>query len=195
MNKKVLKVMIGLVVAFLVADYVLKFFFPEEFVMMLSNPQLISFGAFVDKHLYVHMCLGVITSSITYVLYVCATTRRYFVKWYELLLIFGISVFTQIAYYFIDIELGSAIGTLAMFILPTIGNATLRDTAIVYTVHHSAQWLSTKIRGLPMLLPSVNYATILALTVECYFWLLLFYLLYNINNKRRENNEYSIIRS
>lgn len=68
MNKKVLKVMIVLVVIFLLALYVLKIFFPQEFVMVVENDKLVSIGYYVDNHLWLHIILGIITSFITYII-------------------------------------------------------------------------------------------------------------------------------
>ena len=48
MNKKVLKVMIGLVVVFLTALYVLKLVFPDKFILAVENEVFIKIGDFID---------------------------------------------------------------------------------------------------------------------------------------------------
>lgn len=185
MNKKVIKTMIALTMIFLVALYVLKIFFPEQFMMVIQNERIVAFGEFVDNNLLVHILLGTTTSTLTYFLYVCACAGRIRVKWYTLLTILGISFGSQIIYYFVDVNIGTSIGTLAMFCLPIFEYATLKQTAFVFSFHYIAQLLSTKIRSLPMYLTSVNYATIFLMMCEGYFWLLLFYFYFNYKKERK----------
>lgn len=188
MNKKVLKTMIALVVIFLCALYVLKIFFPEEFVMVIENEQLIKIGEYVDNNLWLHIILACITSFITYWLYLCAVTHKWYLNWKEILMVLGVIAITQTLYSFDEtVDLASGISIISMLILPIFSKASLKDVAIVFSIHYMAQLLSTLIRGLPLLLTNVNYATIFLMTIECYFWLLLFYLYFNI--KRRDKNE------
>lgn len=188
MNKKVLKTMIALVVIFLCALYVLKIFFPEEFVMVIENEQLIKIGEYVDNNLWLHIILACITSFITYWLYLCAVTHKWYLNWKEILMVLGVIAITQTLYSFDEtVDLASGISIISMLILPVFSKANLKDVAIVFSIHYMAQLLSTLIRGLPLLLTNVNYATIFLMTIECYFWLLLFYLYFNI--KRRNKNE------
>lgn len=44
MNKNVIRTMICLVCVYLCAWYVLKFSFPEQFVLKINNPSIIKFG-------------------------------------------------------------------------------------------------------------------------------------------------------
>ena len=180
--------MIALVVIFLCALYVLKIFFPEEFVMVIENEQLIKIGEYVDNNLWLHIILACITSFITYWLYLCAVTHKWYLNWKEILMVLGVIAITQTLYSFDEtVDLASGISIISMLILPIFSKASLKDVAIVFSIHYMAQLLSTLIRGLPLLLTNVNYATIFLMTIECYFWLLLFYLYFNI--KRRDKNE------
>lgn len=49
MNKNVIRAMIYLVCVYLCAWYVLKFSFPEQFVLKINNPSIIKFGQYVDS--------------------------------------------------------------------------------------------------------------------------------------------------
>ena len=187
MNKKVLKTMIALVVIFLCALYVLKIFFPEEFVMVIENEQLIKIGEYVDNNLWLHIILACITSFITYWLYLCAVTHKWYLNWKEILMVLGVIAITQTLYSFDEtVDLASGISIISMLLLPIFSKANLKDVAIVFSIHYMAQLLSTLIRSLPLLLTNVNYATIFLMTIECYFWLLLFYLYFNV--KRRDKD-------
>lgn len=184
MNKKVLKTMIALVVIFLCALYVLKIFFPEEFVMVIENEQLIKIGEYVDNNLWLHIILACITSFITYWLYLCAVTHKWYLNWKEILMVLGVIAITQTLYSFDEtVDLASGISIISMLLLPIFSKANLKDVAIVFSIHYMAQLLSTLIRGLPLLLTNVNYMTILLMGIESYFWLILLYLYLNL--KRR----------
>lgn len=185
MYKRVLKTMIALVVVFLVALYVLKIFMPEQFIMVIGNDKLIAIGNFVDNNLWLHIILGIITSFITYWLYIGAVTHKWCLNWKEIVAVIIICISTQIFYYFIDSNIGSAISIISMICLPLISNAQLKDVALVFSLHYFSQLLSISIRQLNFLLVNTNYATILLMGLECYFWLLLFYLYFNLKGERK----------
>lgn len=178
MNKKVLKTMIALVVIFLVALYVLKIFFPQEFVMAIENEKLIKFGNFIDNSWIACEISAIITSFITYWFYLCAVTRKWFLNWKEVIMVFITIAITHLLYEF-DVGLATYIPIIAMVVIPAISNAKLSSVATVFLVHCISQLLSTSIRSLPSLLTSVNYMTITMLGLECYFWLILFYFVFN----------------
>ena len=183
MNKKVIKTMIALTMTFLLGFYILKIFFPEQFVMAITNEHIVAFGKFVDEHLWFHIILGTITSFITYWLYTCACCGKTRLGWKVCLIILCAAIGLQIIYYFVDTSIFTPLSISFMLLLPAFIKADARSIAIVFSTHYIAQWLSLKIRDLPTLLTNVNYATIFLMTVECYFWLLLFYF---YNSYRRK---------
>ena len=184
MYKKIIKTMIALVVVFLISLYILKIFLPEQFIMIIENDNLIAIGNFVDNNLWLHILLGIITSFITYWLYIGAVTRKWCLNWKEIILVVISIALTQ-ALYDYNSTLASGISIISMIAIPTISNANLKDVAIVFSIHSLSQILSTLIRDLPFLLTNVNYATILLMGMECYFWLLLFYLYFNIKGESK----------
>lgn len=187
MNRKVLKVMIALVIIFLCALYILKIFFPEQFVIVIENEQLIKIGNYIDNHLWLYIIISCITSFITYWLYLCAVTRKWYLNWKELIAVLIVIAITQTLYSFEDtVTLASTLCTIAMIMLPLISKAQLKDVAIVFSFDYLSQILSTLIRGLPELLTNVNFMTIFLMALESYFWLLLFYLYFNF--KKEDTN-------
>lgn len=184
MNKKVLKTMIALIMIFLCAFYVLKIFFPEQFVMVIENERLIMIGNYIDKHLWLYIMISCITNFITYWLYLCAVTRKWRLNWKELITVLIVITVTQ-GLYNLDPTLSSGINIIAMICLPLISKADLGDVAIVFSFNYLSQLLSTLIRSLPLLLTNVNFMTIFLMTLEQYFWLLLFYLYFNL---KKENS-------
>ena len=186
MNKKVYKTMIALVVIFLVACYVLKIFFPEQFVMAIELDWIVKFGNYVDANLWLHIILACITSFITYWFYLCAVTHKWYLNWKEIIAVLVVIGLTQ-GLYEVDVTIASYLPLIAMVLLPAIFNGDIKAVGVVFTIHCVSQLLSTSIRSLPLLLTNVNYATTLLMMGEGYFWLLLFYLYYN--NKREQKNE------
>ena len=183
MNKKVLKTMIALVVIFLIACYVLKIFSPEQFVMVIENEQIVKIGTYIDNNLWAQILVAIITSFITYWLFLCACLRKWYLDWKQILVVLVVIGITQGLFEY-DVTLSSVFSVVSMLILPVIFDADLKAGLITFCVHYGAQALSTQIRQLPMLLTSVNSATILLMTAEGYFWLLLFYLFYNYKEKK-----------
>ena len=183
MNKKVLKIMIALVVIFLAGLYVLKIFFPAQFVLAIENEQMILIGNYIDSHDWARYLFGIITSFITYSLYCSATTKRWFLKWYEylyILIAIGLSIVVPMFF----VELGTYINIFAMIILPCIMGADLKTVSIVYGIHGLSQILSLSIRSLPLYMTSINALTRYAVGIECWLWLILFYLFYNYKSKK-----------
>src|SRR5699024_179680 len=122
--------------------------------------------------------ISVITNFITYWLYLCAVTRKWRLNWKEILAVCVTIALTQCLYEY-DEALASGVSIISMILLPLIGHAKLQDVAVVFSVHYMSQTLSMLIRGLPFLMTNVNFITIFLMTLECYFWLLLFYFYYN----------------
>ena len=182
MNKKVFRVMLTLIITFLVGLYVLKIFFPEQFMMSIQNEQIKAIGAFVDSHSWLRYILAGITSFITYWLYCCACSGKKWLKWYECLYILGFVVLSRLINFW-DTNVDMALQYSAFLVLPALTGGDLKKCAIVATVHYLAQTMSLTIRNLAMYLTTANYATVLLMTLECYFWLLLFYTLFNYKNK------------
>lgn len=183
MNKKVLKTMIALVGVFLIACYVLKIFFPQQFIMVIENDQIVKIGNYIDSNLWAQILVAIVTSFIIYWFFLCASLRKWYLDWKQILVVLVVIGITQGLYEY-DPTLSSAFSLVAMLGLPVIFKADLKASIITFCCHYAAQTLSTQIRQLPMLLTNVNSATILLMTVECYFWLLLFYLFYNYKEKK-----------
>ena len=184
MNKKVFISMLVLTISFLVGLYVLKIFFPAEFMMSIQNEQIIKIGTYIDNHLWLrYLCAG-ITSFITYYLYCCASSHRLYLKWYETLYIVGVVVGCRLINFY-DPTMATVISTVSFIFLPALTKGDLKTSAIVYTTHGIAQGLSLTIRSLPIYLVSVNYVTTLFMVGEMYLWLLLFYIVFNY--KKKEN--------
>ncbi len=178
MNKKVLRTMIALVVIFLTGLYVLKIFFPEQFVLSIENKTLIAIGNYIDNNDWLYYLFGIFTSFITYWFYLCAVCRRWYLKWYEIIIVLLV-IGSNIGLNFWDINIYSAFSILTFIVLPLLFGSDLKTVAICFSIHSISQILSLSIRNLPIYLQYINSLTLFMVAIECYFWLFLFYIYYN----------------
>lgn len=174
--------MIALVIVFLVSLYVLKIFFPEQFVMSVENEIIVAIGNYIDSNAWAYYLFGIFTSFLTYWLYLCAVCRKWYLNWWECLSVFAV-IGASIGLTFVDVNLCSALSYSSFVLLPLIFKAELKPVAIVFTIHIFAQFLTTSIRNLPVYMVDVNSLTLFITNFECLFWLLLFYIYYNCKEK------------
>lgn len=182
MYKRVIKTMIALVVVFLIALYILKIFMSEQFIMVIENDNLIAIGNYIDNNLWLRKIIAVITSFITYWLFICAVCRKWKLNLKEIIIVLIVIAIVQLLYLY-DANISSTISLVSMVLIPALFKAQSKDIAIVFSIHCIAQVLSTSIRQLPLLLTNTNFMTVFLMTIECYFWLLLFYLYFNIKKE------------
>lgn len=65
MNKKVFVSMLVLTIVFLAVMYVLKIFFPQEFMMSIQNERLVAVGSFIDNHKILYYICCAVSAFIT----------------------------------------------------------------------------------------------------------------------------------
>ena len=182
MNRKVFKVMIALVVIFLTGLYVLKIFMPEQFVLSVENETIITIGTYIDNNAWAYYLFGILTSFITYWLYLCAVCRRWYLKWYEILTVLVV-IGGSIGLSLWDTNVYSAYSVITFIVLPVIFKSDLKTVATVFTIHSLSQTMSLTIRNLPLYMTNINSLTVCMLGIESYLWLLLFYIYFNYNKK------------
>lgn len=190
MTKKVIKTMLILVVCYLFAWYILKIFFPDLFLLQINNERLIAIGEFIDTHFWLDKLLGLVMSYITYSLYLGALCEFKYLNLKQSLIVIGVYIGGVIVQY-LDFTLVTYYNILSMIILPAIFNCDSKRLALVFSAHFVCQWLSLAIRQLSTKVLSFNSMTCLIMSLECYFWLLLWYLWFNYNKyfyKEQENN-------
>lgn len=175
MNKKVVKAMLALVVIFLVGLYILKIFFPDKFVMVIENERLIAIGEYIDNNQWAYYTFGIVTSFITYSLYFCATMKKWCLNWWQFLVVLAV-IGGSIGLSFYDATLTSAFTLICMLMLPILFRGDAKYTLVVFSTHYLAQTLTLLIRNLPMYIQYYNSLEFFMLTLEVYFWLILFYV-------------------
>lgn len=181
--------MLYLVMGFLLTWYILKIFCPEVFVITINSKPLTAIGNFIDRYSFVNAIFRMSTGFLTYWLYLCAVCRMKNLSWRLVLaIIIALLGGTAVEYFFPT--LSPYFGILAMIIIPALFKAQMKDMAIVFCSHFMFQWLSLEIRGLSSMMVITYSLAFFIMTLECYFWLLLFYLLFNYYKKENvEQND------
>lgn len=185
MNRKVFKVMIALVVIFLACLYVLKIFMPEQFVLSVENETIITIGTYIDNNAWAYYLFGILTSFITYWLYLCAVCRRWYLKWYEILTVLVV-ISGSIGLSLWDTNVYSAYSVITFIVLPLLFKSDLKTVAVVFSIHSLSQTMSLTIRNLPLYMTTSNSLTLFLMAIECYFWLLLFYIYFNYKKENQK---------
>nr|DAE27589.1 MAG TPA: accessory gene regulator B [virus sp. cti5L29] len=178
MNRKVLKTMIILVVVFLSSLYILKIFFPEQFVLSVENEVLIKIGTYIDNHQWAFYMFGILTSFATYWLYLCATCKRWYLKWYECLIVLSV-IGISIGLTFWDINVYSAFSCISFVALPCLLGADLKTVSICFTIHSLSQTFTLSIRNIAIYMQNINSLTLYVIGFESFVWLTLLYLYNN----------------
>lgn len=182
MNKNVIRTLLCLTIIYLIVWYVLKFFFPEQFVLQISNPNLIKIGNFIDNNIILkHLCPA-ITSFATYYLYLCATLQLKKLRLkhiISILIVIGLSIIVNI----FQFGILSYYHIIAMVILPSFFKGDSKNLAIVFSCHFLCQYLSLSIRNISSMMLSFDFMSGFIMTLECYGWLFLFYLYFNYKEK------------
>lgn len=179
-SKKLYVSMLVLTIFLLVGWYVLKIFYPQEFVMTIENEKIISIGNFIDSKEWLYTLCCVVTSTITYYLYIGASSHRFKLKLYEILLIVLVALGIRLIGLYVSADLRTILSACSFFILPAIMGSDLKTLSIVYCTHSIAQYLSLQIRNLPLFFGNVpNFVTMIFMTFDCYLWLILMYIIFN----------------
>ena len=185
MNKSVLRTAIVVIICTLLAEYILKFFVPEEFVLVVSNPNLIKAGTFINSHRALYYIVSSFFSYTTYYLFTCACGHTKYLSWKLSVLIVPIIAIAHVITYYIP-QCSTQFLVCSMIMLAYLNKSDLKSFMIVFCVHTVAQSLSLEIRGLSLYIVSFDVLSCFMLTIECYLWLLLFYILYSYNIKEKE---------
>lgn len=205
MNRKVLKTMIALVVIFLIALYVLKIFFPEQFVLSVENETIIAIGNYIDSNEWASIIYGIIIGCIFDYFYFGAVCKQKLLNWKLIVIILIYNIGFALYYNLAGIDIITkysniivAISSCYMILLPMFFTKTIRELSITYSINYVSQSLSLSIRNIAVLTTNTNSIVNLIMSLECYFWIILLFLYFNfkgeqkwdtVNHSMETNNE------
>jgi hypothetical protein len=183
MNKHVLRAMIVLLWAFLIAFSVIKLFFGEWFVAAVENEKILMVGQFIDEHKAVKLLVDTIISTIAMQFYLCSCKQdwRLPAKVYLILILYTFSL--NILYLW-NASFASCVDLAAFVVIPLLIRAKITQTVCVLILHYLGQFAVLFIRSEPIYLASTNYATQFVIIFDAYVWLVLYYLYSNTDKEK-----------
>jgi hypothetical protein len=179
MNRKVLWSMIALLWGFLIGFVILKLFFAQEFLAVMSNPRIIQIGRFIDSHSWATVLADTILSSLAMHFYLCACKRIWHLSVIEYISLI-VYVFVLVLVYKFNATLGMIMDLCGMILIPVSIKLSTKHWVSIFILHQAGQILTLFVRSEPLYLASTDYATQLILVFDLYVWLVLYYLYSNL---------------
>lgn len=184
MRRKVFTTMLFLVIGVMIAYYVLKFFFPEKFLLIITDPDVLRFGEFLENHKIFDTIFSILMSFVTLYLFSCSSASKTHLNWWKTLIVVSIAIFNVLTSpYWGDLYLHTSIIT--MFLCACLENCKLRQSVLIFGVHGYLQLCLLNIRGFETILPIMNKATMYTLGFENLVWLVLFYIIFNFKKEKK----------
>lgn len=179
MNKRIAKTLLILCIAYMIGYYVLKYIFPEQLLLVVTDPNIIRLGNFVQSNIIIENIFRILTTFITYYLFCCAGTGRFKFKWYELIIILFFSILSRVVTIYLP-NLYTHTATSIMLLLPTILKGKLIYTASSFIIHGYLSQFLFEIRGFETVLLQYNLVSGIVLMTEGYMWLIVLTILFNL---------------
>lgn len=185
MNKKVYTSALVLIIVFLLAQYVLKIFFPTEFVMYIENPRIVEVGVFIDSHWWLYFPVAFAFAILSDYLFFGACCRKTKLHWSLWLIMILYNAVLIAMYTFAphivaqNSNLIIGLSMTYMFLTPIFYTNELKPIAITYVITNVAQLLTLAIRDFSPLLTNINSISTMLLTFESYLWAGLCLVLFN----------------
>lgn len=184
MNYKVAKTMLCLCVAYLIAFYVLKFFFPEMLLQTITHPTLLRLGEFMNQYPFTTVIFQFISSSLTFYLFACAGSGRFKFTTVEFVFL-GIIVIANNVVYYILPELYTHTCTSLMLLSAVVAKGNLKYTTISFVLHGYLSQFLLSIRGFETITLYFNAISGFLINLEGFVWLALLSIIFYL----KENNK------
>lgn len=186
MNDKIAKTMLGLCIGYLSVFYVLKFFFPELLIQVISSPALIRLGEFIGIWVGFEYIVMSITLYATYYLFASASSGNFKFNWKFHLIICGCIIASHLVAELLP-ELYTHTTTAIMLMLAVLAKGKLSYTAITFIIHGYLSQFLLAIRGFETVIIYINSVSGILFNLEGLVWLallaIIFYLKENNNGK------------
>lgn len=195
MNKKTYIAALILTVAFLCAQLILKYLFPEYFVLIIETPGLIKVGNFITNTPILYLlCMTLLGAVSDYLFFgaVSQTIKLHKIVWVVILIY---NILLASAYTFIPEILMqysyviTSISLCYLFIVAGCITNKLRPLAITFTATNVVQILVLLIRNASVLLTEMNIICTTLISLEGYLVAALCFVIFTKNFKK-ENEDY-----
>lgn len=187
MNKKIAKTLLILCSIYIVAFYVIKLIFPNILLQEITDPNILKLGEFIQNHIVITYIYYILSTYLTFYLFVSASKGNFKLKWQELLYILGgTAICILVSKLKPDLYVHTS--TSVMFLLAWICKGKLSYSTISFVVHGFLSQFLTSIRGFETIITQINIASGIVLSFECWVWLLMLGLLFYLREKKNEHS-------
>ena len=183
MNKKIAKTLLILCIAYMIGYYILKFIFAEQLLLVITDPNIIRLGKLIDGNVIYKYIFNLVTTFMTLLLFVFSSTGRFKLKWYEFMyVVLGTIICKLCAQFTPDLYTHTSISI--MFLLALVCKGSLLYSVTSFTIHGYLSQFLFSIRGFETIMTKFTTATAIALMIECYMWLLILSLFFNLKENK-----------
>ena len=183
MNDKIAKTMLYLCIGYLSVFYVLKFFFPELLIQVISSPTLIRLGEFIGTWIGFQYIVTLITSALTFYLFICACTGKFTFSKIQTITFICILLLNNIVCYALP-ELYTHTCTSSMIFLAYFCDGKFKYTVITFTIHGYLSQFLASIRGFETIFVYIKAVSGILLNLEVDVWLVLLTIIFYLKEKR-----------
>lgn len=177
MNKKIAKTLLVLSVLYICAFYVIKFIFPEFLLDQLTDPNVLALGNFLNSHTILLLGVGMLTTFLTFYLFVCASRGKFKLKLKEFIYIIA-GVILSFVVTILAPNLMTHTSTSIMLLLALLCNGKKEYFIPTFIIHgYLSQFLSA-IKGYETIITEINAVSGFMLGIEGWLWLFIFSLVF-----------------
>lgn len=188
MNIKVAKTMLILCIVYIVAFYILKFSFPEKLLLVITDPNILQFGKFIESSpVYLEIYYS-LSTLLTFYLFSCASSGRFSKKWYEIVVLIVATAINELVSILLP-QLMVQTSTSLMLLGALLSKGKLLYTTGAFIIHGYLSQFLFEIRGFETIIYQTNVSTSFVLSIECYIWLFVCALFTNL--MERDNGKSS----
>lgn len=184
MNYKIARTMLVLCIVYLVAFYILKFFFPELLLQTITSPSIINLGKVMAKYKVIEFAFKTLSSFIVIYLFASASSGRFKFSWLEFLYIGCGTIICRTCAILLP-NFYTHTSTAVMFLVAMLCKGKLTYSAISFTLHGYLSMFLFSIKGFENVVMYINNISGFMLALESYMWLILLAIIFNIKEKNK----------
>lgn len=189
MNKKVWITLLVLLIAALVAYNIVALFFPEEFIMCLTDTAILKFGKFIESRPALYWIVSILMTGTTYYLWSVIANRTFKIGIIQILTIPVLVALTYGLGHLVP-QMAVANNIVMMLVIFIVSKEKYANYLPFYILHIYSQYMILFVRGYNEALPLMNIGSNICMYMESLTMAIVFCIL-AVCFKRREKNELS----
>ena len=183
MNIKIAKTMLILCVVYMIGFYILKFIFPEQLLLVVTDPNIIHFGTLVQERMWATHIVWFISTFTSYYLFSSACRGSFKLNWKQLIILLVATTIDFCAVeFFPDLLTHTSISL--MLLIALLFKGKMSYTVISFVIHGYLSQFLFSIRGFDTIILMINPINAIVFTMECWVWMVLLALIFYLKEKK-----------